>query len=331
MAYDKALTATILRQLEHSREQRAAELEEHRYTLAREIPQIAQIDRELRQTSARAMRIAFESNNTDIKIEALKQRNLELQQEKRRLMLAAGYPADYLTLHFDCPICQDTGYADKQLCTCVKRKVVQAQKKALSSLLPIDRETFATFQLDYYSDIPDNNLGCSPRDMARINLRQCQSFSEQFGAAYSNLLLYGSAGLGKTFLSSCIARRVTERGFSVAYDTAIAIFDHCNSVTFGGGDPAASGAALRRYRSADLLIIDDVGTEMPSAFHTASFYDLLNGRFMRRLPIILSTNLLPNQLESRYSPAIASRILGEFTQLRFIGDDIRRLRKRQRM
>lgn len=328
MAYDKVLVSAILRDMERERQRRTDEIEHRMYLLEQSIPRIGEIDRELRKTSARAMRIAFTSQNTDEEISRLRERNEALQTEKKRLMCAAGYPADYLTEKPNCPLCKDSGYVEHTLCDCVKRKAIQLQKKELSSLLPIDRENFAAFRLEYYSNRPDSNLGYSPRDMARLNMQKCISFAEHFGTNSDNLVLYGSSGLGKTFLSSCIAQRVIERGFSVVYDTAISIFDQYNVVKFGG-DTERAKRALMRYRSADLLIVDDLGTEMPSAFHTSCLYDLLNGRLMRKKPMILSTNLLPNQLESRYSGAIASRILGEFTQLRFIGEDIRKIQKRQ--
>lgn len=331
MAYDHALISSILRQLERQRDRYESEAEQRRYQLTQAIPRLGEIDRELRATAAKAMRIAFASDNTSEEIEALKQRNLMLQAEKRSLMLQHGYPADYLAVAADCPICRDTGYHGSKLCDCVKRRAADIQKKNLSSLLPVDKETFETFRLDYYSTQPDNRFSIAPREMAKFNFQKCTRFADQFGASYENLLLYGSAGLGKTFLSSCIARRVTERGFSVTYDTSISIFDQYNSVKFKSGDFSSASQALERFHSSDLLIVDDLGTEMPSAFHTSCLYDLLSRRLMRRLPTILSTNLLPDELEARYSPAIASRILGEFTQLRFIGDDIRKIRKKQRL
>lgn len=331
MAYDKALLSNILRCMEQTRSRHEAEAEDRRYRLSLALPRLNEIDRELRATSARAMRIAFESANPEADIAALRRRNLALQEEKRSLLLQNGYSADFLDVEEECPLCHDTGYAGSRLCDCVRRKAADEQKKALSSLLPVDRETFDTFRLDYYSAQPDSRVGYSARDMAKLNYQKCQAFAETFGDGYENLLLFGSAGLGKTFLSSCIARRVTERGFSVTYDTAISIFDQYNSVKFGSGDFSAASRALERFQGADLLIVDDLGTEMPSSFNTSCLYDLLSRRLMRRRPVILSTNLLPGELERRYSPAIASRILGEFTQLRFLGDDIRKIRKKQRL
>lgn len=331
MAYDHALISSILHQMERQHDQYESDAESRRYQLTAEIPRLGEIDRELRSTAAKAMRIAFESNNTAAEIETLKQRNLTLQAEKRQLLLLHGYPADYLSVAMDCPICRDTGYHGSKLCDCVKRRAAEIQKKNLSSLLPVERETFETFRLDYYNTQPDFRFGIAPREMAQFNFQKCRQFADQFGSSYENLLLYGSAGLGKTFLSSCMARRVTERGFSVIYDTAISIFDQYNIVKFKGRDHSAASQALNRFHNTDLLIIDDLGTEMPNAFHTSCLYDLLSRRLMRRLPTIVNTNLLPDELENRYSAAIASRILGEFTQLRFIGEDIRKIRKKQRL
>lgn len=331
MAYDRALISSVLRQMEHRHAEYEAEAENRHYQLTAAIPRLGEIDRELRSTAAKAMRIAFESNNTAAEIDALREKNLALQAEKRNVLRQHGYPAEYLAVKVDCPLCHDSGYCGSKLCDCVKRQAAEQQKKKLSSLLPVERETFETFHLDYYSTQPDARFGISPRQMAQFNFQKCIQFADQVGASYENLLLYGSAGLGKTFLSSCIARRVTEQGFSVTYDTAISIFDQYNQVKFRSGDITAANQALEQFHSVDLLILDDLGTEMPTAFHTSCLYDLLNHRLMRRKPTILSTNLLPDELEGRYSVAIASRILGEFTQLRFIGDDIRKIRKKQRL
>ena len=178
MAYDKALISSILRQLEQQHDRCEAEAESRRYQLTMDIPRLAEIDRELRGTAAKAMRIAFESNNTDAAIEQLKQRNLALQAEKRQLLLDNGYPADYLAVTVSCPICRDTGYDGNRLCTCVKRRAAELQKQNLSTLLPVDKETFSTFRLDYYSSQPDSRFGLSPRQMAQANLQRCHSFAE---------------------------------------------------------------------------------------------------------------------------------------------------------
>ena len=143
------------------------------------------------------------------------------------------------------------------------------------------------------------------------------------------LLLFGSTGLGKTFLSTCIAEAVSARGFSVAYDTAINIVAAYETIKFGSGDGEAAAERAARYERADLLIIDDMGTEMGTAFTVSALYNLINNRLMAKRPMIINTNLLPETLSEKYSPAVASRLLGEFLPLRFFGDDIRLLKMRR--
>ena len=141
-------------------------------------------------------------------------------------------------------------------------------------------------------------------------------------------MFYGSTGLGKTFLSTCIAKVVTEAGFSVAYDTTANIVTNYETIKFNGVDIEKAREAITKYEKADLLILDDLGTEFSTPFTISVIYSLLNNRLMSHKPMIISTNLLPNELAKHYSDAIASRINGEFIPIRFIGDDIRKLKKK---
>lgn len=322
---DKAILSAVLHRMQQRRAEQEALAEQRRWEVSSRIPRIGQIDRELKGTAIRAIRTAFAAGeDSAASIEALSIQNLALQQEKRELLAKHGYPANYLSPMVFCEICKDTGYVDAKLCDCVRRQCAEEQTRQLSTILPIDRENFSTFSLDYYSSTIDRRLGASPRYTMENNLSECRAFAEEFGNHSRNLLLYGSTGLGKTFLSSCIARAVSEKGFSVAYDTAISIFDHYNTVKFGGNTWERSSAVLEKYHHADLLIVDDLGTEMTTAFTISCLYDLLNRRLMEHRPMIINTNLQPPALEKQYSPAIASRILGQFLQLRFLGTDIRK-------
>lgn len=330
MAYEKTILSAVLRQIEAARSEHEAEAEQRRTDLYARIPRLRAIDRELQGTCASAVRIALDAGaDPEQAIAQLRDCNLALQDEKRALLIQNGLAPDYLTPAYDCPTCQDTGYVDGHLCDCVRKKYADEQTRRLSTILPIDTENFSSFQFDYYSNTVDQRLGKSPRFIMHVNYNQCRQFAENFGSNHQNLLLFGSAGLGKTFLSSCIAREVSERGFSVAYDTAIHVFSCFEAVQFRGENQDEAAGQLEKYRSADLLILDDLGTEMATAFTTSCLYDLLNTRLMQRRPMIINTNLIPTELEKRYSPAIASRILGEFQPLRFIGDDIRRQRQRR--
>ncbi len=200
----------------------------------------------------------------------------------------------------------------------------------LSTILPIEDQNFDTFHLEYYSDAPDARMGISARENMEYNRELCVEYAHHFGRQSPNLLLFGSTGLGKTFLSTCIAKTVAESGFSVAYDTAIHVLGCYESVKFNGADAAEAQRAIRKYERADLLILDDLGTEMTTAFTTSVFYSLINTRLMARRAMIINTNLLPDEFGRRYSAAVASRLLGDFTQLRFFGDDIRLIKKHGR-
>ena len=315
MAYDKKLLAAARRELERERTAHTEELEARRRDIYTREPRIRAIDRELSTTAASVLRAAMESGgDPTAAIEKLRDRNLGLQEERGDLLRQLGLP---------------TGYAGSATCECVKARYAKLLKEQLSSVLPIADQNFAKFDMSFYSTRPDGRSGISPRENMEYNLGECKAYAAKFGKDSPNLLLFGSTGLGKTFLSTCIAEAVSARGFSVAYDTAINIVAAYETIKFGSGDGAAAAERAARYERADLLIIDDMGTEMGTAFTVSALYNLINNRLMAKRPMIINTNLLPETLSEKYSPAVASRLLGEFLPLRFFGDDIRLLKKRR--
>lgn len=329
MAYDKKLLAAARRELERERAARADELEERKRAVYAREPRICAIDRELSATAASVLRAALESGGDPAAaIEQLRERNLSLQAERASLLGQLGLPGDYLTDKPLCPKCGDTGYDGSATCSCVRERYARLLKEQLSTVLPIQDQNFSRFNMNYYSTRPDARLGLSPRENMEYNLDECKAYAANFGKDSPNLLLYGSTGLGKTFLSTCIAEAVSARGFSVAYDTAINIVAAYETIKFGNGDGEAAAERAARYERADLLIIDDMGTEMGTAFTVSALYNLINNRLMAKRPMIVNTNLMPEALSEKYSPAVASRLLGEFMALRFFGDDIRLLKKK---
>lgn len=329
MAYDKKLLAAARRELERDRAARTDELEERRRAVYAREPRIRAIDRELSATAASVLRAALESGGDPASaIEQLRERNLSLQAERASLLGQLGLPGDYLTDKPLCPKCGDTGYDGSATCSCVRERYARLLKEQLSTVLPIQDQNFSRFNMNYYSTRPDARLGLSPRENMEYNLDECKAYAANFGKDSPNLLLYGSTGLGKTFLSTCIAEAVSARGFSVAYDTAINIVAAYETIKFGNGDGEAAAERAARYERADLLIIDDMGTEMGTAFTVSALYNLINNRLMAKRPMIVNTNLMPEALSEKYSPAVASRLLGEFMALRFFGDDIRLLKKK---
>ena len=190
-------------------------------------------------------------------------------------------------------------------------------------------ESFQHFDLSYYPTEPDPETGLVPRDVMRRVSEACRRYAENFSDSSRNLLFQGGTGLGKTYLSACIARVVSARGYSVCYETAAAALDNYEKAKFNRDTEEGEAAAVRikRMESCDLMILDDLGTEMPTPMAQSALYTLVNNRLVNERRTIISTNLTNDELNRRYTPQIASRILGEFQCLPFVGTDIRRLKR----
>ena len=189
------------------------------------------------------------------------------------------------------------------------------------SVLSAGNHDFDTFRLDYYSDKPDPQHRVSPRAVMIRTFEICRQYAATFSKTSGNLLFNGGTGLGKTFLSACIAHSVAGKGFSVAYESAPHLFAKLEKDRFHPDETSAQ--QVRELTQCDLLIIDDLGTELPGNFVTAALYTLVNDRLLAGKPMIISTNLNISEIKERYSPQIASRLQGSFQLLPFLGEDIR--------
>ena len=208
------------------------------------------------------------------------------------------------------------------MCSCLEKFCQEEQRKNLTSLLSANLSSFDDFSLDYYNTIPDHTLGISPREQMEMVYETCVDYARKFSLRSKSLLMNGGTGLGKTFLSACIARQVVSMGFSVVYDTAIHVFSCLEKEKFGNAD-AEEKRMAQRIMECDLLILDDLGTEMSTSFISPALYGIINGRILENKPTIISTNLTLGELSRRYTPQIASRLMGEYISLVFIGQDIR--------
>jgi DNA replication protein DnaC len=236
-----------------------------------------------------------------------------------------GLPEDALEEKPACALCGDTGYRNGQVCRCLRKYYAREQQRELSRMLDLGSQSFDTFSLDWYPDRYDADNGCSARENMESVYDICADYAHQFGRRPGNLLLFGAPGLGKTHLSAAIAREVSDQGWSVVYDTATHIFACFEDQKFGREGENVSH--VERVLNCDLLILDDLGTEMTTAFVQSALYQILNTRLMEHRPTILSTNLKAEELGRRYTPQIASRIEGEYQILPFFGEDIRRLKR----
>lgn len=324
MAYSEQILRRARERLEQAKAERERENETRRRDAYARYPRLTEIDRELRLTMTQLMATALRQGEDPAQaVEQIRERNLALQQERDWILDAAELEEGCLD---DVPVCEKcggSGYVGSQMCSCLAELCRQEQKKELTSLLGSGKETFDTFRLDVYPDAYDAALGASPRQLMRSNLRICRRYAEGFGSGSGNLLFSGATGLGKTFLSACIARQVADQGFSVVYETASKLFADFEAEKFGTSQEENRGRT-RKYLECDLLIIDDLGTEMTTQFTISVLYTVINTRMMENRSTVISTNLADTEIEGRYSPQIASRILGTFRLVQFAGDDIRR-------
>ena len=321
MAYSEAVLHRARERLLQEKNLYEAETAARRAQVLQAYPRLREIDQALRQSVAGAVAAAFrKGEDTTAAIAALKEKNLALQREREWILASAELDESVLDPPPFCPHCGGSGYVGSSMCECLRELCRQEQKKELSSLLG-GKESFDGFRLDLYSTEPDPNLGVSPRQLMERTFRRCRRYAREFGAGAPSLLFTGGPGLGKTFLSACLARAVADNGFSVVYDTAGKLFSDFEAVKFGGNQQDLT----RKYLQCDLLIIDDLGTEMTTQFTQSVLYRVLNDRLLENRPVIVSTNLSDQALRQRYSAPIASRLLGAFEVCLFLGQDIRQL------
>ncbi len=329
MAYDGKIMRRATARYDEAKQRRAEQFRARQRECYAKEPRLEEIDRELSQTMAKIIASGLRRGaDPRSAIEALKEENLALQRERGELLTALGYPADALEPRPACADCGDTGWRGSAMCACLRRYYVREQNAELSRLLDLGTQSFETFSFDYYSRVPDPEQGMSPCQRMEKNFDACRDYAYEFSPKSGSLLLSGDPGLGKTHLSASIARVVSEAGHSVVYDTAAHIFARFEAQKFrrdDEGDEAEDDVS--RYLRCDLLIVDDLGTEMTTSFVQSALYQIVNTRLMNRRKTIISTNLNPDELGQRYGAAILSRLMGEYRILPFFGEDVRTLKK----
>ena len=326
MAYDGRVMRQALQRFEEDRQRRQTQYQERRERIYARQPRLREIDSQLRSTMSRIITSALR-HGTDPRsaVAVLRDENLSLQTEKRELLKKMGLPEDALEETPACALCGDTGYRGGRMCRCLRAYYAREQQKELSRMLDLGSQSFDTFSTDWYPDRYDRDIGVTVREHMETVYDICGDFAHQFGRRPANLLLFGAPGLGKTHLSAAIAREVSEKGYSVVYDTAGHVFGQFEQQKFAREEEADDH--VERVLNCDLLILDDLGSEMTTAFVQSALYQIVNTRLLERRSTIISTNLSPEKLAQRYTPQIASRLEGEYQLLPFVGKDIRKLKK----
>ena len=314
MAYSQEVMNRARARLAEARADRESENREHLQQSYRKVPRLQEIDRQLRLTMAKAAQAAFvQGGDVQEMMQEARRENLLLQQERAELA-ALYFEEGYLDDSPICDRCGGLGYVGSAMCECLAELCRQEQKKELT-FLNVGKESFEQFRLDYYPE--ENNI----RRIMERTFQACRRYAYSFSEKSANLLFSGDTGLGKTFLSACIARTVADSGYSVMYESAGHLFANLERAKFANDENARKEAD--KYTACDLLIVDDLGTEMAGQFVTSALYTLINDRLLSRKSTIISTNLDVESLTKRYSPQIVSRLRGDYTRVAFLGEDIR--------
>lgn len=280
-----------------------------------EIPEMREISNSLFNTGKELINII--GNGGNVNIEKIRQKNLELQDRMIYLLVSHGYSADYLDIHYNCPKCMDTGYIDSNFCDCMKKLFEELMAEEINQNSHIELSDFDSFDLKYYT-------GEAYFTMQKI-LGFTKNYAEKFNLNAENILMSGSTGLGKTHLSLAVANKVIGKGFNVIYDSALNAVYNTDKERYSGGD------TLEAILDADLLILDDLGTEQETKSSVPTIYNIINTRIVRKKPTVISTNLESNEISRRYGARVMSRLMGNYIQLHFSGSDVRLQIRREQL
>jgi len=252
-------------------------------------------------------------------IKELHNRLTELKNQKHDLLVAAGYPEDYLEPFYNCPDCQDTGFINNRKCHCLKQRIIDVLYKQSNVQELIKNNNFDTLSYDYYKG---DDLEAFKRAV-----KICHGFIDNFDTTPSNIMFYGTVGTGKSFLSGCVAKEILESGHSVIYFSAINLFKEIARETFENQSKEDLYNLYDYIYNCDLLIIDDLGTELSNSFVSSQLFACINERSLRKKSTIISTNLSLEEIRDRYSDRVFSRIISSFSACKLSGPDIRIIKK----
>ena len=287
------------------------------------LPRIKEIDDEISRSGVSISKaILNRVGNKEILLEQLKVKLDRLKQEKAILLTENNIPLQYLEEEFECNKCKDTGFLQTgRKCSCFNQQLINYAYSMSNLKSTLQKENFQTFNINLFSDVPPEGSDISQRENMLEVLNVCEGFVINFDTnKEENLLFYGPTGLGKTFLTNCIAKALLDRGKIVIYQTAFKIFEIIEDVHFHNQSEREKYQLLF---DADLLIIDDLGTEFSNSFTNSELFNIINSRLLSNKKTIISTNLPPKGIIERYDDRIFSRLFSKYTILKFFGKDLR--------
>lgn len=313
---DRRVFEHILNEYDKKQLKAESDLRARRAVIDSELPELALIEADIAAVAVKEAIARVEGappSDCRGKISALR-------REKAELLSGAGYSEEDLLPRYECPLCKDTGFVDNALCSCFRKQLADALYDQSNIKDILKEENFNTFSFKYY---PEGQ----PLAAARGAVETARSFIDNFDNSAGNLLISGATGVGKSFLTHCIARELLDKGKLVVYLSAIRLFNILSDATFGSdryGSGGTSGEYVRRYiYDCDLLIIDDLGTEMVNSFTSTQLFNIVNERILSKKHTIISTNLSLQEIQANYSERVVSRLTSSYTFIKLYGDDIR--------
>ena len=310
----------IIREYEDKRMESEEMLKVKIENLYKEIPLIEEIDDQIRKIAIKSGLDLLRGKNVDYATELE-----DLKGAKTAQLLLHGYPEDFLEPLYYCEKCKDTGFIESEECTCFKQEIAKEYYKMSNLEKILERENFSTFNFSLFSDIEDEMLGTSPRKNIEIIHKASLKFIRNFEKDEEhNLLFFGTTGLGKTFMINCIAKDLLDLGHTVIYQTAHSLIGIIEEYKFSKTDDIIEAKNKYDYLlKADLLIIDDLGSESINSFTNSEIFNIINTRNLERKKMLISTNLTPGEIAKTYTDRVYSRILDRFNTYQFIGSDLR--------
>ena len=325
MALSNSQYDAIMREYGRQQMENQHRLEARKNEIYQEIPAIRELEAEI---AGRSVAGAKRLLGGDIGVlSQLKEELADLREQKALLIRAKGYPDDYLELHYRCPDCKDTGWRDGRKCHCFLKALMKLLYAQSNLDQVLDQENFGNLSYAYYDDqeiLPE--IGLTNADYMRRVVRGCMDFAADFDRKKENLLFTGSTGVGKTFLTNCIARALMDSGHSVIYLSAGDLFEVFSRNKFDYDTPEDMRDTYRYILDCDLLIIDDLGTELNNSFTSSQLFYCINERMNMSRSTIISTNLSIARLRDSYTDRVTSRIM-RYRIIPLYGRDIRLLKR----
>ncbi|HCW03478.1 MAG TPA: DNA replication protein DnaC [Clostridium sp.] len=315
----KGYHSDIIAMYENIRDQENANLQRRRAEIEKKLPQVLDLERQIGKLCVELSMSALRTiEDRDSYLKNLKDKITDCRIKKTELLVANSYSQDYLSLHYRCGKCKDTGYIGLKKCGCYKQKLIELHYKDSDLSHVLKTNNFDNFNINYYSSQRAGEEPESPRKNMEKILSKALNFIKTFDKSKDNLLFYGNSGTGKTFLSHCIAKELLDKGYFVVYRTAEELIQNLRKIRFENHRDLE-----KLLLDCDLLIIDDLGTEQINDFSKTELFNLLNKRLLKEKNMLVSTNYSLKELMSIYSERITSRLLGNFNLFKFYGDDIR--------